>query len=95
MQILWRAVVDNSVVPGGVVDVYTGTAQTVMTFTFTRSLTFPYYPSVQLTSAHNLLSNTIEWYVCILLHISNVMMMSYTYNAIFFLLEFISMMVLQ
>ena len=60
MQILWRAVVDNSVV-GGHVDVYTGTAQTVMTLTFTRSASFPYYPSVQLTSGENLLSNTIDW----------------------------------
>lgn len=69
LQILWRAVVDNSVT-GGAVDVYTGTAQTVMSFTFLRSPTFPYWPTVQLTSGENLLSNTIDWYeestVCVI-----------------------------
>ena len=60
VQILWRAVVDNSVT-GGTVDVYTGTAQTVMSFKFVRSPTFPYYPSIQLASGENVLSNTMEW----------------------------------
>ena len=60
LQILWRAVVDNSVT-GGNVDVYTGTVQTMMTFTLTRGASFPYYPTVQLTSGENLLSNTIDW----------------------------------
>ena len=62
LQILWRAVVDNSV-NGGSVDVYTGTAQTFMSFKFVRSAEYPYIPTVELASGGNILSNTIDWCV--------------------------------